>query len=79
MSDQILLKEGEDFYYEDELMILTEAYLRKKGHCCQSGCKHCPYGFTQKADPNIPAELQPEWKDNSEIYDGDIPDDQDLD
>ncbi|MBK22429.1 MAG: hypothetical protein CME70_00370 [Halobacteriovorax sp.] len=76
MTDVPLLKEGEDYYFnEDGLMVMTEAYLLKKGHCCQSGCMHCPYGYTQKADPNIPSALQPEWKDDPEVYDGDIPED----
>jgi hypothetical protein len=37
------LVEGEDFYYEDGLMVLTEAYLRRRGFCCDCGCRHCPY------------------------------------
>ncbi len=42
MSD---IKEGEDFYFNEEgLMVLTEAYHLKRGYCCGSGCKHCPYG-----------------------------------
>jgi hypothetical protein len=57
-----MLKEGEDFYFDEEgLMVLTEKYLKKRGHCCQSGCRHCPYGFTEKVDPNYPAELQNPW------------------
>jgi hypothetical protein len=37
---------GEDYYYnEDGFMVFTAAYLLKRGYCCQSGCKHCPYGF----------------------------------
>lgn len=37
---------GEDFYYnEDGFMVFTAAYLLKRGYCCQSGCRHCPYGF----------------------------------
>jgi hypothetical protein len=23
--------------------VMTEYYLKKRGHCCQSGCRHCPY------------------------------------
>jgi len=37
------LVEGEDFYYENGLMVLTEAYLRRRGFCCECGCRHCPY------------------------------------
>ncbi len=38
------LEEGVDFYMEDGLMVLTERFLRKRGYCCGSGCRHCPYG-----------------------------------
>jgi hypothetical protein len=23
--------------------VLTAAYLARRGHCCDSGCRHCPY------------------------------------
>ena len=26
-------------------MVFTEAYHLKRGHCCENGCRHCPYGF----------------------------------
>jgi hypothetical protein len=35
--------EGVDFYFENGLMVLTAAYLLKRGYCCGSGCRHCPY------------------------------------
>jgi Family of unknown function (DUF5522) len=34
-----------DFYWENGFMVFTEAYHRKRGYCCKSGCRHCPYGF----------------------------------
>lgn len=39
------LEEGKDFYIENGLYVFTEHFLRKRGYCCQSGCRHCPYGF----------------------------------
>jgi len=39
---------GQDFYYENGLMVLTETFLRKRGKCCKGGCRHCPYGFSPK-------------------------------
>ena len=39
------LVEGEDFYREGPYIVFTEKYLRKRGYCCESGCRHCPYGF----------------------------------
>ncbi len=54
-------KEGVDFYYNDEgLMVLTEKYLLKRGHCCHSDCVHCPYKEDEKGDASIPFELRGE-------------------
>ncbi len=38
------LVEGQDFYMEDGLFVLTAYYLNKRGYCCGNGCRHCPYG-----------------------------------
>ena len=38
--------EKEDYYLSEEgYIVFTEAYHLKRGYCCQSGCRHCPYGF----------------------------------
>ena len=36
------------FYYENGLMVFTEAYHLLRGYCCERGCRHCPYGFKKK-------------------------------
>lgn len=33
----------EDFYYEGPYLVFTEAYHLKRGYCCNSNCRHCPY------------------------------------
>ena len=33
----------EDFYWERGDMVMTENYHKKRGSCCGSGCKHCPF------------------------------------
>jgi hypothetical protein len=34
----------EDYYLSPEgFIIFTEAYHLKRGYCCNSGCKHCPW------------------------------------
>lgn len=44
--------EGEDFYFnENGLMVLTEKYHLKRGHCCGNGCKHCPYEYENVSEP----------------------------
>jgi hypothetical protein len=25
------------------LLVFTAAFLLKRGYCCESGCRHCPY------------------------------------
>jgi hypothetical protein len=37
--------ESEDYYFEGDLMVFTAAYHLKRGSCCKSACRHCPYGF----------------------------------
>ncbi len=33
----------EDFYYEGPYLVFTAAYHLKRGYCCNSSCRHCPY------------------------------------
>jgi uncharacterized protein DUF5522 len=40
----------EDFYLEGRYVVFTSAYHLKRGSCCESGCRHCPYG--KLPDPN---------------------------
>ena len=39
--------DDEDYYMEDGFMVFTESFLKKRGYCCKSGCRHCPYGFSK--------------------------------
>ena len=32
-----------DFYYEGDTMVFTAQYHLRRGSCCGSGCRHCPY------------------------------------
>src|SRR6266850_8017022 len=41
------LLEGTDYYWEGPAMVFTAAYLRRRGYCCDSGCRHCPYDRTR--------------------------------
>jgi hypothetical protein len=35
--------EGEDYYMDGPYLVFTEAYHLKRGYCCNSGCRHCPW------------------------------------
>ena len=37
------LREGLDYYFEGGLLVFTAEFLRRRGYCCESGCRHCPY------------------------------------
>jgi hypothetical protein len=39
------VEKNEDFYIDPEtgLTVFTALYLFKRGYCCSSGCRHCPY------------------------------------
>jgi len=33
----------EDYYMDGSYMVFTAAYHLKRGYCCGSDCRHCPY------------------------------------
>jgi hypothetical protein len=47
MADELI--PGVDYYVEAGRWVFTAHYLRKRGYCCRSGCRHCPYGYTPPA------------------------------
>jgi Family of unknown function (DUF5522) len=56
MNDEPRLTEGVHFYREGPYVVFTELYLRERGYCCESGCRHCPYGFRKDQRTDIPRE-----------------------
>ncbi|HZS46775.1 MAG TPA: DUF5522 domain-containing protein [Blastocatellia bacterium] len=55
--DTVSLIEGVDYYIEGGFMVFTEAYHLKRGYCCDSDCRHCPWREAtqnprQKSDEN---------------------------
>lgn len=44
------LQEGRDYYLENGLLVFTAAFLLKRGYCCESGCRHCPYDYIKQPD-----------------------------
>ena len=44
MSDTPTLVEGEDFYREGAFVVFTARHHLRRGYCCGSGCRHCPFG-----------------------------------
>jgi hypothetical protein len=58
MNDQLV--EGIDFYREGPYVVFTEKYLRERGYCCESGCRHCPFGFRKDQRSDGPVTMKDE-------------------
>jgi hypothetical protein len=33
------------FYVDGGLTVFTREHHLERGYCCESGCRHCPYGY----------------------------------
>jgi hypothetical protein len=44
-------QEGEDFYWEGPYMVFTAAWHLKRGYCCGSACRHCPFNHENVPKP----------------------------
>jgi len=44
--------EGEDYYLEGEAIVFTARYHLRRGYCCESGCRHCPFTAAPLKDNN---------------------------
>ncbi|MGA0040564.1 MAG: DUF5522 domain-containing protein [Pirellulales bacterium] len=47
-----------DSYVENGFLVFTAAYHLKRGECCGSGCRHCPYEPRHTAGSKTVAEGQ---------------------
>jgi len=48
------LVEGEDYYLQGGLLVLTASYHLRRGYCCEQGCRHCPYKEVEKRNNDDP-------------------------
>jgi hypothetical protein len=44
----IPLEEGDYYINEQGYRVFTKQYHLKRGYCCKSGCKHCPFNYDKK-------------------------------
>lgn len=52
--------EPADYYLEDGYVVFTAAYHLKRGTCCGSGCRHCPYDHVNVVQRPEPGVAEPE-------------------
>ncbi|MBT8254553.1 MAG: hypothetical protein HKN00_04815 [Flavobacteriaceae bacterium] len=50
MKENVPIEEGDSYFTPDGYRVFTEQYLLKRGYCCESGCRHCPYGYDVKTN-----------------------------
>lgn len=50
MRKKIPLEEGDYYLSPEGYKVMTRQYHLKRGYCCESGCKHCPYGYDKKTN-----------------------------
>jgi len=63
MNQCKFFKEGTDFYYDKNgFIVLTASFLLKRGNCCGSGCRHCPYNYENMPESDRKAALQRQQK-----------------
>ncbi len=43
-------KEGDYYITPEGYRCFTEQYHLRRGYCCESGCRHCPYGYDKKTN-----------------------------
>jgi hypothetical protein len=44
----IPLTQGDYYFNAQGMMVFTAQYHLRRGFCCESGCKHCPYGYKRQ-------------------------------
>ena len=50
MKKYIPIEEGDYYLTPEGYRCFTEQYHLKRGYCCESGCRHCPYGFNKNTN-----------------------------
>ncbi len=50
MKKRIPIEEGDYYLTPEGYRCFTEQYHLKRGYCCESGCRHCPYGYNTKTN-----------------------------
>lgn len=54
MSARKPLIEGIDYYREGAFLVFTEKFLKERGYCCRSGCRHCPWAYRKDVRQDVP-------------------------
>ena len=50
MKKHIPIEDGDYYLTPEGYRCFTTQYHLKRGYCCESGCKHCPYGYNTRTN-----------------------------
>ena len=50
MKKHIPVEDGDYYLTPEGYRCFTTQYHLKRGYCCESGCKHCPYGYNTRTN-----------------------------
>ncbi len=66
LREEPKLVEGEDYYLEGKAMVFTARFHLRRGYCCESGCRHCPYksGAAKRAETQFNGKVCETEKDS---------------
>jgi len=49
-NKKIPMEEGDYYLTPEGYKVFTAQYLLRRGYCCESGCRHCPYGYNKNTN-----------------------------
>jgi len=52
-NQPLTLIPGDYYINENGMMVFTAAYHLRRGTCCGSGCKHCPYPVAKEESHDL--------------------------
>ncbi len=44
------LEDGDFYLSKEGYKVFTEKYHLKRGYCCKSNCRHCPYSYDREKE-----------------------------
>lgn len=50
MKKIIPVEDGDYYLTPEGYRCFTQQFHLKRGYCCKSDCRHCPYGFDNKTN-----------------------------
>ena len=50
MKEFVPIEDGDYYLTPEGYRCFTKQYHLKRGYCCESNCRHCPYGYDKNTN-----------------------------